>query len=117
MKIIKRLRRRRTRSWPAAAVLVATALIGGPASAATFTVDQTGDSGSGSLRQAILDANGTTALDTIEFDIPGGGPFVIQPSSALPAVSQPVVIDGTTQPGYAGVPIIVLDGSGAGASA
>ncbi len=88
----------------------------GPGFAATFTVNQIGDSGAGSLRQAILDANGDAALDTIEFDIAGGGPHVIQPASGLPAVTQPVVIDGTTQPGYAGVPLIVLDGSNAGAS-
>src|SRR5262245_41237096 len=34
---------------------------------ATFTVGNTNDSGSGSLRQAILDANLTSALDHIEF--------------------------------------------------
>ena len=101
---------------PLTALLVWVLASAGPTAAATFTVTQTGDSGAGSLRQAILDANGDGVLDTIEFDIPGAGPHVIQPSSALPAVSQPVVIDGTTEPGYAGVPLIVLDGSNAGAN-
>src|SRR4051812_14313915 len=35
----------------------------------TFTVSSTNDSGAGSLRQAILDANKTTAADTIKFTI------------------------------------------------
>lgn len=44
-----------------------------PLSAATYTVTNTGDTGAGSLRQAITDANGTAAADTIAFNIPGGG--------------------------------------------
>jgi hypothetical protein len=39
------------------------------ASAATFTVTNTMDSGNGSLRQAILDANAAAGLDTINFNI------------------------------------------------
>ena len=38
-----------------------------PAQAATFIVSNTADSGSGSLRQAILNANAATTDDTIEF--------------------------------------------------
>ena len=83
------------------------------AHAATYTVTNTSDSGSGSLRQAILDANDDTNLDTISFNI-GSGSQTIQPGSALPTITGPVTIDGTTQPGYAGTPIIVLDGSSAG---
>ncbi len=37
------------------------------ANAATFTVTNTNDSGAGSLRQAVLDANGAAGADTIEF--------------------------------------------------
>src|SRR5262249_22210163 len=62
----------------------------------------------------ILDANGNPGLDTITFDIDGAGVHVIQPSTPEPTVTDPVVIDGTTQPGYAGVPLIVLNGSSAG---
>ena len=36
----------------------------------------------------------------------------INPLTALPLISQPVVIDGTTQPGFAGTPIIELNGNG-----
>ena len=71
----------------------------GISSAATFTVTNTGDSGAGSLRQAILDANGTAGADTIEFNIPGAGVHTIVPASALPAITEAVTIDGYTQSG------------------
>lgn len=67
--------------------------------AATFTVTNTDNEGEGSLRQAILDANASEGADTIEFDIEGEGPFIIIPESDLPAITDPVVIDGYTQPG------------------
>jgi hypothetical protein len=74
-------------------------------------VTNTNDSGPGSLRQAILDANATPVTDTIAFSI-GSGVQTITPLSALPSISDPVIIDGTTQPGFAGAPIIELNGSG-----
>jgi hypothetical protein len=83
----------------------------------TYTVTNTNDSGSGSLRQAILDANGHAGLDTIAFNIGGGGVQTIQPTSALPSITDPVIIDGTTQPGFAGTPIIALSGGDAGTGA
>jgi hypothetical protein len=79
-----------------------------------FTVTNTNDAGRGSLRQAILDANAHAGLNTIAFDIGGGGVQTIQPMSALPAITNPVILDGTTQPGFAGSPLIELDGSNAG---
>ena len=73
--------------------------------AATFTVTSTNDSGAGSLRQAILDANANAGADTIAFDIPGSdtgcdvsGVCTIAPLSALPGVTGTVTIDGYTQP-------------------
>ncbi len=83
-----------------------------------FLVTTTTDSGAGSLRQAILDSNGdTTGTNTIDFDITTGFGDVktIQPTSPLPAVTQPVIIDGTTQPGLPGNPRVILSGSQAGA--
>jgi hypothetical protein len=80
----------------------------------TFLVTNTGDSGSGSLRQAILDVNATPGTSTIDFNIAPGGVQTITPLSVLPAVTNPVVIDGTSQPGFAGTPNIQLDGSKAG---
>lgn len=79
-------------------------------------VTNTNDSGPGSLRQAILDSNdqGDTDpdRDAIYFDIPGTGPFVITLATNLPASIRPVVIDATTQPGYNGTPLVVIDGGG-----
>jgi IPT/TIG domain/S-layer homology domain len=68
------------------------------ASAATFTVTTTADSGPGSLRQAILDANANAGLDTIAFSIPGGGVQTITVGSEL-TITDAVLIDGYTQPG------------------
>jgi CSLREA domain-containing protein len=104
-----------------------------PVYAATFTVNSTGDGGDATpgdgvcetatgngvctLRAAIQEANALAGTDTIAFNIPGAGPHTIQPTSALPTINQPVVIDGTTEPDFAGTPIIELDGTNAGASA
>jgi hypothetical protein len=82
-----------------------------------FTVLNTSDAGPGSLRQAILDANVNPGIDTIAFNVGGGGVQTIQPTSALPIIADPVLMDGTTQPGFAGTPLIELDGAGAGVGA
>jgi len=66
-----------------------------------------------SLRAAILDANASANVggpDQIQFSLSGTGPFTITPLTSLPTITDPVVIDGTTQPGYAGTPLIVLSG-------
>jgi hypothetical protein len=84
---------------------------------AVFTVTTTADSGPGSLRQAILDANTVANADEIRFDIPGGGVHTIAPASPLPDLRGSITIDATTQPGYSGNPVIELDGSAAGAAA
>lgn len=85
----------------------------------SLTVTTTADSGPGSLRQAILDANTAPGQDIIAFDIPGPGPHTIQPLSALPDITDPVLIDGTTQPGascdsWPPTLMIEIDGSLAG---
>ena len=70
------------------------------------------------LRAAIQEAGATTTVDSIEFDVPAtdpglsGGVWTISPASPLPAVTSPVVIDATTQPGASSTPEIELDGSG-----
>jgi len=53
-------------------------------------------------------ANTTDESDTIAFDIPGGSPHLIVVATALPALTKPVVIDGRTEPGFAGSPVIDL---------
>jgi titin len=82
----------------------------------TFTVNTVADSGPGSLRQAILDANNSPGLDTVQFSI-GTGVQRIYLNSALPEVTDPIVLDATTQPGYGGAPLILLNGSNAGPNA
>ncbi len=83
---------------------------------ATYAVNNTADSGAGSLRDAInyIDAHGGGT--TIAFDF-GTGPQTIDLLSALPAITAPLIIDGTTQPGYSSTPLIELDGAGAGPGA
>ncbi|HVR49278.1 MAG TPA: DUF4347 domain-containing protein, partial [Pseudorhodoferax sp.] len=83
---------------------------------ATYTVSNTNDSGAGSLRQAILDANGNASgTHNIVFNIPGTGVHTITLGSALPAISRPVVIDASTDDSFAANgnrPAIVLQGGG-----
>jgi len=113
-----------------------------PTSAATFMVNSIGDGvdaapGNGvcatatadcSLRAAIEEANALPGTDAINFNIAGAGPHPITPASALPIITQPVTIDGYTQPGSSGntnpvtagsnaVLKIVLQGASAGAGA
>jgi len=103
-------------------VIALVAVTGVPdASAATLAVtsaddvdDGTCDAGHCSLREAINAANAAAGLDTIEFNIPGGAPFSIQPGTSLPPITDPVVIDGTTQPGWSGTPVIEISGVAAG---
>jgi uncharacterized repeat protein (TIGR01451 family) len=88
------------------------------ASAAIFNVVNANDAGPGSLRWAITQANGAAGPDVINFNIPPGGPQTIALAGPLPVVAGVVdgvvTIDGTTQPGWAGTPIIELNGAAAG---
>jgi hypothetical protein len=81
--------------------------------AATFTVTTTADSGAGSLRQAIINANNAAGADTIEFDIPGAGVHTIVLGSALPVVSDALTIDGYTQDEAAPNTAALADGTNA----
>lgn len=85
-----------------------------------FTVTNTSDSGPGSLRQAILDADAVPAVTNaiIQFNIPGTGVQTIAPVSALPAITHAVTLTGSSQPGYGssgGAPVIEISGVNAGA--
>src|SRR5262245_16073021 len=92
---------------------VALALNLGPAPvarAATFTVTNTNDSGAGSLRQAIVDANTTAGADTITFSVSG----TITLGSTLPSIADDVTIDGSGQSitisGNYAVPVMLVNG-------
>ena len=67
--------------------------------AAMFTVVNINDSGAGSLRQALLDANSNPGADSIQFNIPGSGPHTISPETDLPAITDAVTLNGYSQPG------------------
>jgi hypothetical protein len=75
------------------------AICASPVLAGTFTVTSTSDTGAGSLRQAILDANANPGADTIDFNIAGSGVHTIMPVTVLPTITEQVTIDGYTQPG------------------
>src|ERR1700742_2060766 len=74
---------------------LSVAFLASQAAAATYSVSTLSDSGTGSLRAAILSANANKG-STIAFGIAG----TINLASSLPVISSPTVIDGTTAPGY-----------------
>lgn len=83
-------------------------------SGATYTVTTIDDSGVNSLRWAITQANATPGTyDTIAFNISGTGVHRIGIITALPPITDQALIDGTTQPGYLGAPVIEIYGGGA----
>ena len=74
------------------------------------TVINTSDSGPGSLRQALLQANTNSGQAVIVFQIPGTAPFTISVASLLPVITNSVIIDAETQPGWAGAPVVEVSG-------
>lgn len=80
---------------------------------AVYTVTSIADNGTGSIRDALNMANSSPGADTIKFSI-GTGIKSIALASPLPDITDAVTIDATTQPGYAGKPIIELNGTNAG---
>ncbi len=88
---------------------------------ATYTVNSTADTNTGSgssgtLRWAINQANAAGNADTIVFAIPGAGSQTITLTSTLPAITNPLIINGTTQSGWVQGSFmpIVIDGNGVG---
>jgi len=130
------LRSATTRALGVLAFCVGLMLLAGPETVRaqqgeTFTVDATGDApdvepgdltcatsqGNCTLRAAIQEANATSnelGTQGIDFDIPGSAPHVIQPQTELPAITDPVIIDGTTEPDYQDTPVVVVSGPEAG---
>jgi hypothetical protein len=82
---------------------------------ATYTVTNVNDSGAGSLRQAILNANANVGTDNIYFNIIGSHPYTINLLTLLPDITDRVIIDGTTENNFVtngNKPVIVLNGGG-----
>jgi CSLREA domain-containing protein len=87
----------------------------------TFVVNSTADTGTKAaceagagtctLRGAIAAADETATHDTIDFRPAAEG--VIALVEELPRIDQPVTIDGTSAPGYAGRPVVLIDGGAA----
>jgi hypothetical protein len=70
-----------------------------------------------SLREAITAANNTAngvgGADRINFNVPDAlvsGMHTIAIASALPSITQALAIDGSTEPDYAGQPVIFING-------
>lgn len=97
-------------------MIIATPIIAGTifltkvsAASCTQTVTNANASGAGSLISAVANANSNSNVDVICFNISGNGTQTIMPTSAV-LLSQPATIDGTTQPGYSGQPLIEISG-------
>lgn len=106
------------------ALLTAAVAVAGPVPPAyaggsmTFVVTTASDAGTGgcdaagcTLREAIDAANALPegTASTIAFAIPGAVPVTIEPVGVIPDLVRPMTIDGTTQPGYAGTPVVEVD--------
>ena len=77
----------------------------------TFVVTSNADSGDRTLRAAILEADQNPG-STIDFNLKPGS-TTINLFSSLPQIFSTVKIDGTSQPGYTGTPLVTVDGAGA----
>ncbi len=78
------------------------------ASSNTYTVTNTLSSGAGSFRQALIDANANPGADVIAFNIGGGGAHTVDANFPGSVLGSDLTIDGTTQPGYSGTPLIEI---------
>jgi hypothetical protein len=88
----RRVQRKRTQALARGLAVGAVLAGAGPAAAATFTVINTNDSGPGSLRQALIDANAAAGADDIAFTVVP--PATISLLTALPQITSPLTITG-----------------------
>lgn len=105
-----------SRSFLAVGVLLA--LLTRTALAATYSVTNNGDTATGGTLRWALDAGATNpGPDTVQFNLPGS--TTITPTGHLPGLSDlfgGTLVDGTTQPGYTGAPLVRVVGTSAGSS-
>lgn len=82
-----------------------------------FTVTNANSEGPGSLDDALFKAGRLPGADRVVFNIPGPPPYVIRPVPTRNLTLQGGVdLDATTQPGYAGIPLVTIEGFGASGS-
>jgi len=110
MRFFKSDRRARSRRRTRAPVRLTFDLFEDRVLLTAYVVNSTALAGPGSLLDAITKVNAGTN-DAIDFSI-GSGQQTITLTTALPAITKPVVIDATTQPGFSGTPIIQIAGAG-----
>ena len=86
--------------------------VDGDTSSIAALLSNRGPDGNISLREAIMAANnsglGSGVAHQIHFAINTGGQTITVTGGDLPAISTALVIDGSTQPGYSGSPLISL---------
>ena len=89
--------------------------------ASVYTVNSAADTDDGvcdlvscTLREALNASNIGAGADTITFQVGAGGGFTISPASPLPPIAGQVFIDGTSQTGFAGTPLVEINGAAAG---
>ncbi|HJZ34834.1 MAG TPA: hypothetical protein VJ204_01075, partial [Solirubrobacterales bacterium] len=99
-----------TSEFSACATLLAprTFVVNSTADTATKAGCEAGDA-TCTLRGAIEAADATSTPDTIDFA--AGAEGTIKLGTELPRIGEPVTIDGTSAPGYAGRPLVLIDGS------
>lgn len=91
----------------------------------TFVVNNTGDAGDANIGDGVcLTAGGVCTLRAameeanaqdgggieIEFNIAGPGPHTISPATPLPAITNSMLIDGTSEPDFVDAPVVEISG-------
>ncbi len=89
-----------------AATAPPAAVVGNVQVVNTYVVSTLSDSGAGSLRQAILDANAAPGADEITFSVAG---VIRVGNTALPTITDATVINGASAPGYSTAPVVRID--------
>ena len=89
---------------------VVTPALSPPFDVTPLVVTNTNDSGPGSLRQCLENAERNAGwLDSVSFEIPLPGMNTIVSLSPLPKITDPIELLGPSQPGYSGEPLIRVD--------
>lgn len=94
-------------------VTTASDVVDGTTTSINALLANPGADGKISLREAIMAANNTAGQHEIDFDIATGGVQTISLATSLTQITNSLIINGATEPGYAGTPLIELNGQSA----